>query len=40
MLIIKTSGKNLPEKKYVFDIIFNEFLGLDYHLEIKTDSEL
>jgi hypothetical protein len=26
---------NIEERKYIIDIIFNEFLGLDYNLEIK-----
>ena len=38
MIKINTSPKNLPEKTYVFDIIFNEFLGLEYQLEIIPDS--
>ncbi len=33
MIRIITSSKNLPEKRYVFDILLNEFLGLEYKLE-------
>ena len=30
MFVIKTPGNNLNERKYVIDIIFNEFLGVEY----------
>ena len=35
MINIITSPKNLPEKSYVFDVTFNEFLGLEYELELS-----
>lgn len=34
MIKITCSGKNLPEKKYIFDIIFDEFLGIGYELNL------
>jgi len=34
MIKITCSGKNLPEKKYLFDIIFVEFLGIGYELKV------
>lgn len=35
MINIITSGKFLTEKKYVLDVIFNEFFGVNYDLKIK-----
>jgi len=37
MIKIKIPNNNLNERKYILDIIFNEFLGLDYTL--KTGSK-
>jgi len=37
MIIIKIPNNNIPERKYILDIIFNEFLGLEYTLEIGSD---
>ena len=34
MLIIKTPRDNLKERKYIIQIIFNEFLNIEYHHEI------
>lgn len=31
-IILKTQNKYLQEKKYIFDILFNEFLGVSYKL--------
>ncbi len=36
MIVIKIPNNNLNERKYILDIIFNEFLGLDYNLEIGS----
>ena len=36
MIKINIPNNNLNERKYIIDIIFNEFLGLDYHLEIGS----
>jgi len=36
MLKIKIPNNNINERKYILDIIFNEFLGLDYILEIGS----
>ncbi len=36
MITIKIPNNNLKERKYIIDIIFNEFLGLEYHLEIGS----
>ncbi len=38
MILIKISNNNINEKKYILDIIFNEFLGLKYNLEINSDN--
>lgn len=32
------ANNNIPERKYVADIIFNEFLGLEYELEIGSEN--
>jgi len=37
MIKIKIPNNNLNERKYILDIIFNEFLGLEYSLEINSD---
>ena len=39
MIKIYCSKKNLPEKKYLFDVIFGEFLGIDYELVLKSDEK-
>ncbi len=39
MLKILCSEKNLPEKNYIFDIVFNEFLGIEYELIIKPEEK-
>lgn len=36
MITIKIPNNNLNERKYIIDIIFNEFLGLEYYLEIGS----
>ncbi|MEA1892105.1 MAG: polysaccharide deacetylase family protein [Campylobacterota bacterium] len=36
MIKIKIPNNNINERKYILDIIFNEFLGLEYHLEIAS----
>jgi len=38
MLIIRIPNNNLPEREYIIDIIFNEFLGLKHIIEIGSDS--
>jgi len=35
-MIIKIPANNIAERKYILDIIFNEFLGLEYILEIGS----
>ena len=35
-MIVRIPNNNLNERKYIIDIIFNEFLGLEYHLEIGS----
>lgn len=37
MINIRTKNNNIKEKQYIFDIIFNEFLGLDYSLEVTSN---
>ncbi len=39
MIKIECNDKGIREKKYVFDIVFNEFFGLDYSLIIDADIE-
>lgn len=39
MIKIYCSDKNLPEKKYLFDVIFNEFLGTGYEIEIQPEEK-
>ncbi|PSM52608.1 hypothetical protein CBLAS_0718 [Campylobacter blaseri] len=39
MIKIVTPDNNKQERKYILDIIFNEFLGLEYILEYKKDFE-
>jgi hypothetical protein len=34
MIKIKIPNNNINERKYIIDILFNEFLGLDYSIEI------
>jgi len=34
MIIISVPDNNIKERKYILDIFFNEFLGLNYQLEI------
>ncbi len=36
MLKLKIPNNNLNERKYILDIIFNEFLGLDYTLHLGS----
>ncbi len=36
MIVIKIPNNNLKERIYILDIFFNEFLGLDYNLEIGS----
>ncbi len=36
MIKIKIPNNNINERKYILDIIFNEFLGLEYSLEINS----
>jgi len=38
MIIVSIPNNNLPEREYIIDIIFNEFLGLKYTIEIGSDS--
>ncbi len=38
MLKIKISDNNLKEREYILDIIFNEFLGLEYSLNIGSNN--
>ncbi len=33
-LIIKIPNNNIPERRYIIDILFNEFLGLKYAIEV------
>jgi hypothetical protein len=37
MIKIKIPSNNIEERKYILDIIFNEFLGLDYQIEINEN---
>lgn len=39
MILIHASSKNLPEKNYLFDVIFNEFLGLQYQVLLNEFSD-
>ncbi len=36
MITISVADNNLNERKYIIDILFNEFLGLDYRLEVGS----
>ena len=36
MIYIKIPNNNIPERKYIIDILFKEFLGLKYILEIGS----
>ena len=38
MICIHIPDNNIEERKYILDIIFNEFLGLDYTLEIGSQN--
>ncbi len=41
MTVIKIPNNNLNERRYILDIIFNEFLGIEYSLDIgSTDYEI
>ena len=41
MLRVKIPNNNIPERRYVLDIIFDEFLGLEYVLEVgSSDYEI
>jgi len=37
MLKIKIPNNNINERKYILDVIFNEFLGLEYLLEVGSE---
>lgn len=37
MLKIKTPNNNIHERNYILDIMFNEFLGLEYEVETNID---
>ncbi len=39
MIIINIPDNNIPERKYIIEIIFNEFLGLQYYLYIKKQRD-
>lgn len=39
MIKIFCSNKNLPEKQYLFDVTFNEFLGIEYELIVQADND-
>jgi len=36
MISITIPNNNINERKYILDIFFNEFLGLEYNLEIGS----
>jgi len=36
MITIKTSDRFKPEKEYIFDVIFTEFLGIEFVLKYET----
>ena len=36
MFVIKTPGNNLNERKYILDIIFNEFLDIEYQHKVGS----
>lgn len=38
MLKIKIPNNNIKERRYILDILFNEFLGLEYSLEIGSNN--
>jgi hypothetical protein len=38
MITIKIPNNNIPERTYILDIVFNEFLGLEYSLEIGSSN--
>lgn len=37
MLKILINPKNLPEKEYILNVLFNDFLGIDYQIELNID---
>jgi len=39
MIKISIPSNNIPERKYILDIFFNEFLGLDYQIVENIDFE-
>ena len=36
-MIIKIPNNNIAERKYILDVVFIEFLGLDYQLEVASN---
>jgi hypothetical protein len=38
MISVKIPNNNINERKYIIDIIFKEFLGLDYYVEIGSQN--
>ena len=36
-LIIKIPNNNIPERRYILDVLFKEFLGLDFTLEVGSN---
>lgn len=39
MIEIKLPNNHIPEREYIIEIIFNEFLGLEYNLNFSDESE-
>ncbi|HPP10930.1 MAG TPA: hypothetical protein PLK41_08075 [Defluviitoga tunisiensis] len=37
MIRIFTPDNNIMERQYIIDVIFKEFLGLDYFIELKEN---
>lgn len=37
MIKITLPNNNLPERNYIIDILFNEFLGLNYEVKVSTE---
>jgi len=38
MLFIKIPNNHIPERKYIINIIFDEFLGLKYNINVKGEA--
>lgn len=36
-LKVNSPANYIPERRYIFDVLFKEFLGLDYHLELWAE---